>query len=269
MTSRQRCVAVLLVAGVLAAAGCSSPGRKADAGSTSPAPQTTGGPTGLPSHGFVSRAGDLALAIVPGDQGQVMAYVCDGRTVSDWFFGPFAGSHLRLSSDRGATLAADLSGTSARAAVSLEPGVASNRSRPQQFSLQPASGSAGLFRSARPVAGHQLLAGWIVQNDQGAVGNVMLQGEPTQSVAGAPALDLITLRSNGGGTVDGVPFSRFWAAQVVAKTAPAASVPGKTAPAATAPGKAGAPVLIAAKGFRQVDVDTTDFSRTSTVLLAQ
>ena len=91
-------VALLLVAGC---GGGDAQGGSQEEESASPVAGT-----------FVGEAPDAAafvalVADVPeeeGDEREVKAYLCDGQTVSDWFWGSVVGNDLSLSSDSGAQM---------------------------------------------------------------------------------------------------------------------------------------------------------------------
>ena len=86
----------------------------------------------------------VALIASEAEQGgeggrQVRAYLCDGMTLNEWFWGTAAGNNLDLSSEGGARLAATLSPESTSGTITLPDGQAVS------FRTSPASGIAGLY----------------------------------------------------------------------------------------------------------------------------
>ena len=86
---------------------------------------------------FVALVADLPEG--EGDERQVRAYLCDGQTVSDWFWGSVDGNDLSLSSDNGAQLEGQLTPDTATGTITDPNG------DPVPFEASLATGIAGLY----------------------------------------------------------------------------------------------------------------------------
>ena len=89
---------------------------------------------------------------------EVIAYVCDGQSISQWFKGQINSNSLELSAN-GATLRLDLAVDSASGTVTLADGGSFN------FTADRASGDAGLYRLDESANGEDFVSGWVVLND--------------------------------------------------------------------------------------------------------
>jgi hypothetical protein len=88
-------------------------------------------------------------------QKRVLAYVCDGQQIAEWFKGSVSTqSTLELKSKSGAVLVATLDAQSARGSIELPVGNFA-------FAAIPARGQAALYRAERQ-DGQKAVAGWII-----------------------------------------------------------------------------------------------------------
>jgi hypothetical protein len=108
---------------------------------------------------------DAFIALVVLDSREALAYVCDGKGVSQWFRGMADASTLNVSSDTG-QLEAALSHKKASGEVTLADG------KTATFSAEPARGASGLYRATGSGSGESLVGGWIVLNDGEQRGSV-------------------------------------------------------------------------------------------------
>lgn len=95
---------------------------------------------------YVGEAVDLdasvavVLVAAEGDQQEARAYLCDGREVNEWFNqGTASADTLRLASENGAALDAELTAAGVTGTVTLPGG------EPFAFTAAPAEGIAGLY----------------------------------------------------------------------------------------------------------------------------
>jgi hypothetical protein len=145
---------------------------------------------------------DLFIGIAVAEQGDseaewsLVAYLCDGARVSQWF----VEEHVT----RETTLAAG--GT--RIALSLTDGgvsgtVALNGQAPQSFESTRAGGVAGLYRAEEVFDGVAYVGGWIVLRDGRQQGAVNAEG----SVVDRPTLNLETGEASiSAGTLHAAPL---------------------------------------------------------------
>lgn len=142
--------------------------------------------------GYVENS-DAFIALTQLD-GQVLAYVCNGRDVATWLRGSARGDALDLNSGE-ARLQAAYDGTGFTGTFTSAHG----GSHP--FRARPAAQGAGFYRAAQTVAGLSYVGGWIVLGDgqqRGAVkaGGVLVGGtlapldpeRPTVELPGGGAL---------------------------------------------------------------------------------
>ena len=119
---------------------------------------------------------DAFIGINVYENRDVMAYVCDGQTISQWFLGENAGKDSFVATrDNGARLQAKLTKEEATGTVTLAGG------RPLEFKARRATGDAGLYRGSVSVNGVKSLAGWVVLAD-GALRGAVQSG--TQILSG-------------------------------------------------------------------------------------
>ncbi len=90
-----------------------------------------------PADAFIAIVADLPEG--EGDERQVRAYLCDGQTVSDWFWGSVDGNNLSLTSDNGAELEGQLTPDAATGTIRDPNGDAIS------FEAPLATGIGGLY----------------------------------------------------------------------------------------------------------------------------
>ena len=156
--------------------------------------QTTVNPY-LLTGSFVGQVqnSDIFIAIVITNN-EILAYVCDGVEVAEWFRGSMPESGwLELISKKGWKLQASMSRSSAIGSLVME------NSKPMAFLALPAEGKAGLYRASSTKDGIKYVGGWIVNangDQRGAViGGGTFQAEATLDVQTLQAemIDLETL----------------------------------------------------------------------------
>jgi hypothetical protein len=124
---------------------------------------------------YAGRTDDGAAAIAVAVLGnQAAAYVCDGRSVEEWFRGTVEGGKISLKSKSGATLQAELDGDHLKGTVQIG-------NDKLKFEINEAKKPAGLYRAQ----GSGTTIGWIVLEDGSQVG-VQTTGAETKA---APQLD--------------------------------------------------------------------------------
>jgi hypothetical protein len=183
---------------------------------TAPAPTATRAPTApatpattVLNRTFVARlAGSDAFVGISISGDSVMAYVCDGASLAQWFTGTVQGDQLDLSTSDGKRLTAQLATRTdgSRAATGLFK--ASNGDQ-HEFSTAATTGldRAGLYRGAGVTNGVNLTVGVIVLPD-GDLRGVIRVGQqltpvtnPTYSVNGLivtdPSLGTVTAQRLG------------------------------------------------------------------------
>ncbi|BEL04230.1 hypothetical protein Q0Z83_024210 [Actinoplanes sichuanensis] len=127
---------------------------------------------------LVEDAGTLYLAV---RDGTAIAYLCDGERVEAWFAGTADAGELDLTSKKGDTLSGTYDADAARGSVTVGDDTT-------EFTLPPAGGRAGLFRSLTRVNGARVKGSWIVLPDGRQVGVVTVD----EAAEPAPQLDLTT-----------------------------------------------------------------------------
>ena len=99
---------------------------------------------------------DAFIGIVSNGK-DVMAYVCDGKTISQWFQGQVNGDKLDLSAGN-AKLQTQLTRDTTSGSVTLANGQF-------KFTATRTTGDAGLYRSDETINNEKWVGGWIVLND--------------------------------------------------------------------------------------------------------
>lgn len=122
----------------------------------------------------------LAISI---HNGQVIAYVCDGRSVESWLQGTAAAGALSLTGTHGGKLTGGYSASGATGTVSAG-------GHSWTFSLKPVFKPYGLYRAVAAVANARIVAGWVVLSSGLQVGIVDTNGDANPSAA--PTLDVST-----------------------------------------------------------------------------
>lgn len=140
----------------------------------------------------------IALAIV---DGEIMAYVCDGRDTATWLRGAASGDDLILTSD-GARLRAQRTDEGLTGTLTLE-----QRSHP--FTVTPATGSAGFYRATETIAGVGYVGGWILLSNGLQRGALKRDGQIVATDALDPHHPTVSL--SGGGTLEARPAEAFLA----------------------------------------------------------
>ncbi|MFN8380642.1 MAG: hypothetical protein U0V02_01810 [Anaerolineales bacterium] len=115
---------------------------------------------------------------------EVMVYVCDGNTLSQWFHGQTGDENVDLSagtldlSSEGSNVQAQLTVDSASGKVTLANG--------ETFTFQAAraAGDAGLYRLEETGNDEQWVSGWVVLND-GQLRGLRVSTKGTVEVLGA------------------------------------------------------------------------------------
>jgi hypothetical protein len=89
---------------------------------------------------------------------EVMAYICDGQSITQWFKGQAGADKLDLTSGS-AKLQAQLTVDTASGSVTLADGQTFN------FTADRAAGDAGLYRLEEKASDESWISGWVVLND--------------------------------------------------------------------------------------------------------
>jgi len=89
---------------------------------------------------------------------EIMAYICDGQTITQWFKGQAVADKLELTSGS-ANLQAQLSVDTANGSITLADGQTYN------FTADRAAGDAGLYRLEEQANDESWISGWVVLND--------------------------------------------------------------------------------------------------------
>jgi hypothetical protein len=186
------------------AAPASSSSAPAPAPASAPA-SVSASPTATPYAAGPAKAnyagkvtgGGATIAIVV-DNGQVIAYICNGSTIDAWFSGPVgSGSKITLTGKNNATLTAsygvgEMTGNVTAHGTNFDFGV---------DTVSKSSG-AGLYRTTAKVGGQTIKAGWIVLDDGTQTGSLEPDStSATPSAVRAPRLDLATRTATYQGTV--------------------------------------------------------------------
>lgn len=112
---------------------------------------------------------DAFIALVPQENNAVIAYVCDGQTISTWFRGERSENEIDLTAANGAQLQASLETDTATGNFTLPDG------QVHTFTAQLATDSAGLYRAEETIDGTDYVGGWIILNDgdqRGAINGI-------------------------------------------------------------------------------------------------
>lgn len=110
--------------------------------------------------------------VVDRQQGKVLAYVCDGKTVGDWFFGTLQSSGTF---DLSSTAGTHLHGTVTQSQV--QGAFTPNGSQSLTYTAAPATDEEGIYRLDQTVDGIHYIWGWVV----GANGFVVGKGQELPS----------------------------------------------------------------------------------------
>jgi hypothetical protein len=115
---------------------------------------------------------DAFIGIVVLQTREALAYVCDGKGLSQWFRGTAGANDFNVDTD-GAELRARMSLDGASGTVRLAGGVA------MAFEADPARGKAGLYRATGEGPAEALAGGWIVREDGQQRGSVTVRNTTT------------------------------------------------------------------------------------------
>ena len=143
--------------------------------------------THLSTGNFVGQINnsEIFIAIVTTGN-EVLAYVCDGIRVAEWFRGPMTeGGWLELTSKKGWKLRASVSKYSAIGSLILE-----NNKR-MIFMAEPTKDKAGLYRAEKVMEDIKYVGGWIV-NSNGEQRGAVVGGGTFQAVPDISMEDLQT-----------------------------------------------------------------------------
>lgn len=154
-------------------------------------------------EGYVGAVDDaLFIGIAVEDEAgaggdrRLVAYLCDGEEVSQWFVAEGVEQEMTLAAgDNRLELAFGDSGVSGTVALAGR--------EPQAFAAAPATGDAGLYRAEEGFDGVDHVGGWIVLPDGRQQGAVNAGG----SIVESPRLDLETGEATtGAGTFQASPL---------------------------------------------------------------
>lgn len=137
-----------------------------------------------PAGTFVGTVADTDayIAIAPQENNNIIAYVCDGQTISVWFRGERNENNLDLTATNGARLQASLEPETATGSVTLADG------QTHSFTATLASGEAGLYRAEETIDGNNFVGGWILLSDGNQRGAVNGISDGTSNTIAAPRL---------------------------------------------------------------------------------
>lgn len=102
---------------------------------------------------------DAFISLVSQTDQQLVAYICDGQTISTWFRGERNENQVDLLAPSGVRLQASIENGRVTGSVTLAEG------RVHPFTASPADGEAGLYRAEQTINDTRYVGGWIVLND--------------------------------------------------------------------------------------------------------
>ena len=138
---------------------------------------------------------DAFIALVPQENNSLIAYMCDGQTISVWFRGERNGGEEDLAAATGARLQASLEGDTAAGTVTLADG------QTYAFTASLASGEAGLYRAEETLDGNNYVGGWIILNDGSQRGLVNRISDGTSNITDGTSNPLVGPHFNIGSSV--------------------------------------------------------------------
>ncbi|HEY6313571.1 MAG TPA: hypothetical protein VIY52_22590 [Streptosporangiaceae bacterium] len=146
-----------------------------------------------PKADYVAQVnGGGAAVAISVDEGQAVAYICNGHGVAAWYRGTAAAGKLNLTGKNGARLGVQY--RTGRAAGSImADGTKYTFSAPLVRSARSVRRPPGLYEATAMVDGVKIKAGWVVLPNGSQVGSV--EYDPSSAVpptAQAPALNLTT-----------------------------------------------------------------------------
>lgn len=181
---RRRAVAAALAAfaTVTVLGGCAEAGEESVGPGGAPTAAATVAPEAVEVVGRIPGTGALVAVVAAGDE--VVAYVCNGDTLGERFFGTRNGDRAVLRAGDGSTVALTFVGGAVSGRFTRSGGDV-----PVSFTTEPATGDAGLYLADGVVDGHTYGAGWIVLGDGTQTGTAVRDGETRTAprlVRGAP-----------------------------------------------------------------------------------
>jgi hypothetical protein len=138
---------------------------------------------------------DAFIALVPQENNGLIAYVCDGQTISVWFRGERNGNAVDLAAATGARLQASLESDAAAGTVTLADG------QTHSFTASLASGEAGLYRAEETLDGNNYVGGWIILNDGSQRGLVNRITDGTSNITDGTSNTIVGPHFNIGSSV--------------------------------------------------------------------
>lgn len=164
-----------------------------------------------PVHTFVGYVenSDAFIALAQLD-GEVMAYVCNGRNVATWLRGSASEDGI------------DLTAGEARLRATYERGgitgtFTSAQGGSHAFRARPAAQGAGFYRAAQTVAGLGYVGGWIVLSDGQQRGAVKADGVVVEEALAPLDMAHPVVALPGGGTLRAQPVADMLAAPAAAR----------------------------------------------------
>ena len=101
----------------------------------------------------------VVAAKAKGGRRAVLAYVCDGQQLADWFTAKVTGNHATLKAKNGDRLTVALTKSQASGTLTLADGTR------QAFTATPGARPAGLYQAVTKTSGKQYLGGWVLLPD--------------------------------------------------------------------------------------------------------
>lgn len=122
---------------------------------------TAQSPRGLAATWVGKVTGSNALIGFASNGSELLAYICDGESISQWFYGKAGVDNLDLVAG---TLELNANGNSLQANLSrtLVTGSVKIGARALRFQAMRATGDAGLYRAEETINNETLISGWVV-----------------------------------------------------------------------------------------------------------
>lgn len=197
----QTCWLMLLLLLAMLVAGCQGAPQ-------SPVATPTTKPALAASTTFAGIIPDTSRYVALVSNGQrARAYVCDGKTVVEWFNGEVHDGVVDLTSAGGARLQAALGDTGASGTFTPVGGTAA------AFTAEAVSAPAGLYRAEENIDGVQFVGGWIVLPDGQIQGSIQAVGD-NPPITARRAISIPFTLNNGGMVVFPTDLGDFQAALV-------------------------------------------------------
>ncbi|HNC09053.1 MAG TPA: hypothetical protein PLX14_10140 [Anaerolineales bacterium] len=120
-------------------------------------------PAGI-TGSWVGRVdGTDAFIAIASNGSEVLAYICDGQTITQWLHGD-AGDKVDLDTGN-IDISADGNSLLAALTVDSASGSITYNGQTYTFTAERAAGDAGLYRSEETINGENWVGGWVVLND--------------------------------------------------------------------------------------------------------